>query len=242
MKNEVIITSYIPYQNQEIACQINFLHKKVLDRFNFQVPSNNTEWINKKNVIGFFAQDIKTKKILCAYRHEFIFNKNEIGLTPFLNGVNTSLHGNLMSRLNNLIQTGPYSETCAFWSAPEMNYKKSNLSRYLFTYGIISSLLNGTENVLGLAPLKLVDYYTSYGLETDTNVIETINYSKQQHPSKFVLYNKNNSNKIISDEVNNCFKTGSQLKLLPYENTYLNIERPTIIFNNPLYCSPSLQL
>ncbi len=135
-----------------------------------------------------------------------------------------------MERLKELIAKGPYSETCAFWSPPNMDFKQSKLSKYLFSYGIIASFLNGTANVLGLAPVDLVNYYGKYGLLTDSRVPEIIDYSNQLHPSQFVLYNKNNDNEDMYKEIMKHMQEDSYLPLSPYQDTYLRIEKPVIAF------------
>ncbi len=62
MKNEIIIRSYIPHVHPYLAKEINQQHKNTLQLFKFDVPSNNEDWINKKNVIGFYAEHVNTKK------------------------------------------------------------------------------------------------------------------------------------------------------------------------------------
>ena len=232
LKNTVIIKSFIPNKQTELSNSINEIHKNILVKsYGFAWTSNNKFWFQeKKNVICFYAIDEETDEILCAYRHEFIFSRNEILKTPFISGLEVEKYNSIIERLIEIADEGIYSETCAFWCPIDMKYKKSLLSRLLFTYGIVCSFLNNSKNIVGLAPEKLVDYYSNYGLCLDYKYQNMIEYSEKKHPSYFVLFDKQRENKQLFETVRQCIEKNIEIKLEPYENVYLKFEQPLIIF------------
>jgi len=233
MKTEIIIKGFIPTDNTLLSESINETHKEVLyNMFGFVAPSNNKEWIkdNNNNIIAFYAHEKYSNEILCAYRHEFISNKDEIYKTPFISGVDITENKLLINRLSEIANLGMYSETCAFWCPKEMKYKESLLSKFLFTYGIITSFLNGSVTVVGLAPDKLLNYYSNYGLYLDEKITDIIYYSKHRYPSYFVNFDKSRENKELFKVVNDSIYNDSAIQLKPYKNCLLTFEKPLIMY------------